>query len=83
MWIGAHPDDESMVSGALLAKACAVDGASCTVVAFEDGRLGRCNANSIAQHQRYHMGVVNLSIMRRQWNANSALAFCSSVSEEV
>jgi hypothetical protein len=28
-------------------------------------------------------GVVNLSIMRRWWNANSALAFCSSVSEEV
>jgi LmbE family N-acetylglucosaminyl deacetylase len=48
VWVVAHPDDESMVAGVLLAKACAVDGAACTLVVMQNGRYGRCKPESVA-----------------------------------
>ncbi len=50
MWVGAHPDDEGMLAGVVLAKACAVQGADCTIVSFESGKYGDCKPASVLNH---------------------------------
>jgi LmbE family N-acetylglucosaminyl deacetylase len=50
MWVGAHPDDEGMLAGVVLAKACAVDGADCTIVSFGSGKYGECKPASLRNH---------------------------------
>jgi LmbE family N-acetylglucosaminyl deacetylase len=50
MWVGAHPDDEGMLAGVVLAKACAVEGADCTIVSFESGKYGDCKPASLLNH---------------------------------
>lgn len=50
LWVGAHPDDEAMVAGVLLAKACVAQGYECTLVTLESGRNGRCRGVSLLDH---------------------------------
>jgi LmbE family N-acetylglucosaminyl deacetylase len=47
VWIGAHPDDETLLAGALFSLACR-DGAACEWILVTDGRTGACSAASMS-----------------------------------